>query len=162
MRDPLDIDLFKNCKKVVVVYCYGLDKQYKLLVLCCDLFNKIVTARVGMQRIVFATVTIVSLFVISAFMLPGCRTNANEKESTALESKTEVTETTDLTNKGKYENLPKPCAVTKSPPIKDKSKIRALLIKQGKIHADMSEEKIQQLVREYITKKNQAYKQCKK
>ncbi|WP_448547118.1 hypothetical protein [Thalassotalea fusca] len=115
-----------------------------------------------MQRVILSTGTIASLLVVSVVMLSGCRTNANEQESTALESKTEVTETTEKANKGKYENLPKPCAVAKSPPIKDKSKIRELLIKQGKIQADMPEEKIQQLVREYITKKNQAYKLCKK
>jgi hypothetical protein len=54
-----------------------------------------------------------------------------------------------------------PCK-SSSPPILDKSKLKEMLMANGKITPDMSDEMANRVVREYIKKKRDAYKRCKK
>lgn len=56
-------------------------------------------------------------------------------------------------------SLPIPCKNFTSPPIKDKSKIKDMLFKEGKINNSMTEEEITQYVNDFIKKKSS--KSCK-
>lgn len=55
-----------------------------------------------------------------------------------------------------------PCQSMYSPPIKDKAKIRQLLIKKGTITADTNTETADKLVDEFIKKKQNVNKNCHK
>lgn len=55
-----------------------------------------------------------------------------------------------------------PCKKSMSAPIKDKTKIKNMLEKSGRITADMSPQQIDKVVNNYIRKKNAAFKDCQK
>lgn len=56
-------------------------------------------------------------------------------------------------------SLPIPCKNFTSPPVKDKSKIKEMLLKEGKINNGMTEEEINQYLSDFIKKKSS--KTCK-
>lgn len=55
-----------------------------------------------------------------------------------------------------------PCKPSMSPPIKDKSKLKVLLEKSGRITSEMTPAQIDKVINEYIRKKRAAYNSCKK
>jgi hypothetical protein len=55
-----------------------------------------------------------------------------------------------------------PCKPSMSPPIKDKSKLKVLLEKQGRITSDMTPAQVDKTINDYIRKKRAAYKSCQK
>ncbi|WP_077343198.1 hypothetical protein [Pseudocolwellia agarivorans] len=58
-------------------------------------------------------------------------------------------------------SLPIPCKNYSSPLVKDKSKIKDMLFKEGKLNKTMTEEEITQYVNDFIKKKNKSCKSQK-
>jgi len=54
------------------------------------------------------------------------------------------------------------CNKSASPVIKDKSKLKAMLVANGNITAAMTDEMANKIVNDYIKKKQSAFKNCKK
>lgn len=98
-----------------------------------------------------------SLFTLTAltslFLLASCQEGSEKSNAVATEQS--ATKTT-LINK-----VDLPCKAA-SPMIKDKSKIKKMLMDSGKITADMSEEMANKVVNNYIKNKQEAFKRCKK
>ena len=85
-----------------------------------------------MRNLAVSKIVLVPLLVANFVFLTGCQSNDNdESSSSSATPKISSTTTSESQSSGKpnYDALPKPCAAHKSPPIKDKSKIRQLLIK---------------------------------
>jgi hypothetical protein len=55
-----------------------------------------------------------------------------------------------------------PCQKSTAPLLKNSEKLRSMLIANGKIDASLSSEEIDKAVKAYISKKNAAFKNCKK
>jgi len=55
-----------------------------------------------------------------------------------------------------------PCIPATTPFIKDKTKLKQMLTKSGRITADMSTEQANLIVKNYINKKREALNNCKK
>ncbi len=77
-------------------------------------------------------------------------------------SEAEVLEKPPVTNNEIINNIKKCKTKAGMPPIKDKSKLKKMLIDNGTITAEMSEEKANKMVNDYIKKKQEAFKRCKK
>ncbi len=106
------------------------------------------------------TITILVLLT-SSISLSSCQ-NKQGDEALAKQSSDEYTETVEkLSVNAAIAKTNKPCKVN-SPPIKDKNKIKTMLLKGGKITADMSELQADKVVRDYIKKKQDTFKHCKK
>ena len=54
------------------------------------------------------------------------------------------------------------CQQSTTPPLKNTKKLQEMLLANGKIDASLSDEEIAHAVKAYISKKNAAYKNCKK
>ena len=66
---------------------------------------------------------------------------------------------TEEPNKALLKQLEKDCSA--SPPVIDSPKIRQMLVNNGRITDDMTEEQIKQVVNVYINKKMKAIRKCK-
>jgi len=109
------------------------------------------------------------LFVITALasfiVIAGCQKTLDVSQNADAVSKTAVE--TEEENKGTVANIstkmknPTLCKAG-SPPLKDKSKLKNMLVNSGKITAEMSVQQINQVIRNYINKKQKAFKRCKK
>lgn len=51
-------------------------------------------------------------------------------------------------------NLPSPCKKFTAPPIRNKEKLKKMLLKEGKITKDMTSDEINQHINKYIKRKN--------
>jgi len=97
------------------------------------------------------------LIILSLLVLLTACNNTEKSEQGTVQESPSISEQPE--QKPLFKKLP--CPIKQSPPIKDKHKIKEMLLKSGKITADMSEEKVMQLVNDYIRKK-QAASECKK
>ena len=98
-------------------------------------------------------ITCVLVFII---FLAGCQ---NPSEVKNLENQSVELEVVKTENHVIKTSLP--CKAS-SPPIKDKTKLKKMLIDNGTIAADMSEEMANKVVNDFIKKKRDAFKRCKK
>ncbi|MGB1263210.1 MAG: hypothetical protein ACPG52_09890 [Cognaticolwellia sp.] len=93
--------------------------------------------------------------IIISLMLVACQNESptniidNHKNQKAIQQPSSKLDCTNSTLK-------------KSPPIKDKSKIEAMLLKYGKITTEMTSEEKSAAVNAYIQKKSAAFQNCKK
>lgn len=102
------------------------------------------------KLIVFTCVLAISIHLI------GCH-NPPEKKDKKNQSIT----SNNAASKNHLNNTNLPCK-TSSPPIKDKVKLKKMLIDNGTITVEMSEEMANKTVDEYIKKKQEAFKRCTK
>ena len=103
-----------------------------------------------------------SLIILGcAVCLLGCQNQQTAQSPDAIEEaapkKAENAAITDKPMNNEQASKPKylkpSCKNYSSPPIKDKSKIREMLLKEGKINAEMSEEEINNFVEQFIRNK---------
>ena len=93
------------------------------------------------------------------FILAGCQ------DTGGLNKKTEAVDeiiNQGVINAGQVRIKKTHLCKTSSPPIKDKSKLKTMLINSGKITAEMSDKETKTIIKNYINKKQQAFKRCKK
>lgn len=95
------------------------------------------------------------------FLLAACQdkpkilTKENEQLVSSTDSvKVTKTTSTDLVCMNKS-------VIKKSPPVHDKSKIKAMLLKSGKITAEMTSEQADKIVNDFIRAKQTPNKNCK-
>ncbi len=92
--------------------------------------------------------------MVCAIAITGCQAATshpnNSKESAQIAA-----------NKKIKKKRPMPCKAG-SPPIKDRSKLKTMLTKSGKITNDMPLKKINDVINDYIKKKQQAFTHCNK
>ena len=81
----------------------------------------------------------------------GCQKNSPVTEEVAVTNKQAPVVTTKL-----------PCIKPTTPFIKDKTKLKQMLINSGKITTNMSAEQANKIVKDYINKKRDALNRCKK
>jgi len=93
--------------------------------------------------------------------ISGCKgtSEATLSEESNVQQEVNVEDTSSVEVKVAKKKLP---CKTSSPPIKDKSKLKKMLMANGRITPDMSDEMANKVVRDYIKKKRDAYKRCKK
>lgn len=107
----------------------------------------------------FKTIYILALLT-SSVTLTSCQNKPSDEQF--AKQNIEYTETVEKSNvDAALVKSDKPCKAS-SPPIKDKNKIKIMLINSGKITADMSELQADKVVRDYIKKKQDTFKHCKK
>ncbi|GHE97501.1 hypothetical protein [Thalassotalea profundi] len=103
--------------------------------------------------------------MLMVLLLAACQDRAHVSSETH-ESKPVVKEESKASddNDQTFDNLPcvNQSSIKKSPPIKDKSKIQEMLLKSGKITADMTPQQIEKAVNSYIRNKNAAFNDCGK
>jgi len=74
-----------------------------------------------------------------------------------------VTDNAIAMNKQPIHMRPKlPCLSGTTPYIKDTTKLKKMLLASGKITVEMSVEQVNKIVKNYIKKKQDAFKRCKK
>lgn len=94
-------------------------------------------------------VTVKSLFTtcLCIFLLNGCQ--SKDEPQTATPSPQVATDP-------KMEST----CLQSTPPIQDLTKIESMLLEQGTITADMSQAQKEQIINDFIKRKNQAFKSC--
>ena len=107
----------------------------------------------------FKAISILAV-LISSVTLASCQNNQHNN----VIVKKEVESALNVNNVGRdgaLINRKKPCKAS-SPPIKDKNIIKKMLINSGKITVEMSAVQVDKVVRDYIQKKQGAFKRCNK
>jgi len=98
---------------------------------------------------------IIGCSLLSSFIVIGCQERVTIKEVTPQKLSTANEVPTNLNKKQQ-------CNKSYSAPIKDTTKLMAMLIKSGKITAEMTEAEVKVAINEYIRKKRAAFKKCYK
>lgn len=81
-------------------------------------------------------------------LLVGCQQNSEQLPVKESHSKNIINKTI--------------CQEATTPPLKNTQKLKEMLIANGKIDASLPDEEIERAVKDYIRKKNAAYKNCRK
>jgi len=98
----------------------------------------------------------ITCVLVSIIFLLGCQNPTKEKKIENQDVKPKVVNT-----KNQLIKTGLPCKAS-SPPIKDKSKLKKVLIDNGTITVEMSDEMANKVVNDFIKKKREAFKRCNK
>jgi len=98
-----------------------------------------------------------AIVIALSFILSACQ-NAEQKGGLEHEQ-AKAQKADDNQLKNSFKAL---CKKSASPVIKDKSKLKAMLVANGKITGAMTDEMANKIVSDYIRKKQSAFKNCKK
>jgi len=102
-----------------------------------------------------AKLNIISFSLLSSFIVIGCQERTTSRGVTPQNISTANEAPTNLNKKPQ-------CKKSYSAPIKDITKLKVMLIKSGKITAEMNEAEVEVAINEYIRKKRAAFKKCNK
>lgn len=102
--------------------------------------------------------TTLFILIVLVFNLSGCQEQEAQEAKASIkeESSTERVEPI-IAPIAKL-----PCKKSMSPPIKDKTKIKNMLEKSGRITPEMSPQQVEKVVNDYISNKKAAFKDCLK
>jgi len=97
---------------------------------------------------------------MSILIISGCQAKSEQQKETAQStSSVNPISINEVPTKPSHKPL---CKKNYSPPIKDITKLKEMLIKSGKITTDMNEAEVKIAINKYIQNKRAAFKKCNK
>ena len=98
--------------------------------------------------------------MVFSLILSGCQAKSEQQQDT-VQSTTSVNP---ISSNAVPVNLSNKllCKKSFSPPIKDVTKLKEMLMKSGKITSEMSDAEVKMVINKYIQNKRAAFKKCNK